>query len=131
MIASYYAGVLAIFYIFLALYVVQGRYKHQVGLGDGGVSDLQQRIRMHGNFAEYAPFALLLLYMVDIAKLSPTSIHILGLMLVIGRILHAWGILTSPNASKGRLAGMILTLTMILVCAVMLIWRYIAITFLG
>lgn len=128
MIASFYAAILALLYIFLTFYVVQGRYKYKVGLGDGGVPALTQRIRMHGNFAEFAPIALILLFMVDYTKFSPLTVHILGIMLLLGRCAHAFGIHTSPVASAGRMAGMILTLLMILISALLLLWRFFAVS---
>ena len=68
MITIIYAGILAIVYAVLTLRVAQGRYKYRVGLGDGGVPELTQRIRVHGNFAEHVPFALLLIFLVDYAE---------------------------------------------------------------
>lgn len=131
MITALYAGILAFLYVGLTVYVVQGRYKHRVGLGDGGNPSLIRRIRIHGNFAEYVPFALLLLFMVDYAQTSPMLVHWLGIMLVLGRILHAWGLCCSETTSFGRMAGMILTILVIVISAVILIWKFIALRMVG
>lgn len=124
MITTLYAGLLAILYLFLSAYVIRGRYKYQVGLGEGGNPALARRVRIHGNFVEYVPLALLLLYMVDYAQYSPFIVHMLGMMLVIGRVLHAWGLSTSETVSFGRFAGMVLTLVMIAACAILLLWKF-------
>ena len=62
MIISLYAGILALIYIGLSGYVIQGRFKNKVSLGDNNNADMQKRIRVHGNFAEYVPLALFLIF---------------------------------------------------------------------
>lgn len=131
MITTLYAGLLALLCVGLVAYVIQGRYKYRIGLGDGGNPALARRIRIHGNFVEYVPFALLLLFMVDYAQTSPMIVHCLGLMLLLGRILHAWGLCCSETTSFGRMSGMILTLLVIIACAVILIWHFIALRLTG
>ena len=131
MITTLYAALLAILYLCLTAYVIQGRYKYRVGLGDGGNPALARRIRIHGNFVEYAPFGLLLLFFLDDAQTSPLIVHILGLMLLLGRILHPWGISCSETTSFGRAAGMILTILMIAIAAILLLWKYIALRVIG
>lgn len=131
MITTLYAGLLAILYIALAACVIRGRYKYRIGLGDGGNEDMVRRIRIHANFAEYVPFALILLFLVDNAQTSPVIVHILGLMLLIGRLLHAWGVSSSSGVSKGRFLGMVLTMVMIIVCAVILLWKFFALRVFG
>lgn len=127
MITTLYASLLAILYLCLTVYVIQGRWKYHIGLGDGGNPAMLQRIRMHANCAEFVPFGLLLLFLVDYSHFSAVIVHILGIMLLVGRILHAQGIHQNPVLSFGRSAGVVLTLSMILACAVLLLWRYIVV----
>ena len=61
MIIAIYAAPLAFLYIALAINVIRLRFKHRVSLGAGEVPKLERAIRAHGNFAEYVPFALLLI----------------------------------------------------------------------
>ncbi len=124
MTASFYAALLALLYIVLSAHVIKGRFKFRVGLGDGGHGEMLQRIRMHANFAEYAPFALLLLFMVDFYRYPAPVIHALGILLLTGRILHAVAIKKSANGSNLRVAGMVMTLLTIAVCALLILWRY-------
>lgn len=131
MITVLYAGFLGLLFVGLTFYVVGGRYKHRIGLGDGGNSDMIKRIRIHGNFAEYVPFALLLLFMADLVRFNPSVIHTLGIALVAGRILHVLGIMTSEGATWMRASGVILTLTVILVSSALLIWHFIALRLAG
>jgi len=47
MIISLYAGILALIYIGLSGYVIKGRFKNQVSLGDNNIPDMQKRVRVH------------------------------------------------------------------------------------
>ena len=60
-ITAIYASLLTIFYIFLSFRVAQRRMRFQVGLGTGQNVELERAVRIHGNFGEYIPLALLLL----------------------------------------------------------------------
>jgi uncharacterized membrane protein YecN with MAPEG domain len=60
-ITALFAGLLAPLYIVLALRVIGLRRSAGVALGDGGDPWLTRRMRVHANFAEYAPFTLLLM----------------------------------------------------------------------
>lgn len=131
MITIVYAGVLALVYVFLTARVIHGRYTGRIGMGTGGDEAFARKVRVHGNFAENAPFALLLLFLVDYSQYSPIIIHILGIALVTGRLFHARGLSGSAGASFGRAAGMILTLLVIAVCAVLLLWKFFALRLTG
>ena len=131
MITMVYAGVLAIMYACLTAYVAAGRYKYRVGLGNGGNTELTQRVRIHGNFAEHVPFALFLIFLVDYAQYSPVIVHVLGIVLVIARVMHALGIASSPGASVGRFGGTMLTILIYCVCAVLLVWKFMALRVTG
>ncbi len=122
MITTLYAAILAFLYLGLTFMVARGRWKYKIGIGDGGNADMQRLIRVHGNFAEYVPFALLLLFMLDYARFSPMVIHVLGIMLVIGRIAHAIGLSRSSRLTPPRGLGIALTLLMMLITASLLLW---------
>lgn len=124
MISMLYAAILAIIYVGLSAYVVRGRWQHRTALGHGPDAVLERRIRMHGNFAEYVPIALILLYMIEESGILPVYVHILGMMLLTGRIIHLMA-LYSAAVSKKRVIGMVLTLSMILISATLLIFNFI------
>lgn len=122
MITGLYAGLLGLFYVFLTFYVVKGRAKYKVSIGDGGEQDLQTRIRVHANFAEYTPIALILFGLLEIQGTSLYLMHALGIALFLGRVLHALG-LDVPVTNK-RKFGMMLTLSSIIIASILLILRY-------
>ena len=66
-------------------------------------------MRVHGNFAEYAPLALLLIALVESNGAGANWVHALGTALVVGRLSHAFGV-SKPNEDfRFRVLGMSLT----------------------
>ena len=68
-----YAGLLALLFILLSMRVIGTRRAARVALGDGGIPALLRRQRVHGNFAEYAPLALLLMALAELQGLPVRS----------------------------------------------------------
>jgi uncharacterized protein len=89
--------------------------------GDAGDGGLLRRVRAHGNFAEFAPFALLLLALVEQAGAKPTFLYVLAVLIVLGRLLHAVG--TYRRSTIGRALGMVLTYSMLLIAGGWLLLR--------
>ena len=108
-IVTFYAGLNALIALALVLLVERQRLKTRTMFGTGGHPALEQAIRAHGNFVEYVPLILLLLLLLELGGLRPLWLHVLGIALTIGRILHAWGLSTSPGRSFGRAVGTGLT----------------------
>lgn len=100
-----YVAILALIYMFLSSVVVYYRRKFSRGIGDGGNKTLHRAIRVHGNFIEYVPITLLLIFFVELSQVSPIYIHTMGLGLVVSRLLHAFGLLRYAGASPGRFIG--------------------------
>ena len=118
-----YAALLALLLIALSMRVVFQRRQHRVGIGVGEVNSLERAVRVQANFCEYVPFALLLLLLLDLAPaVSDWVIHTLGLMLLVGRILHAVGLTQSAGTTPGRFLGTFLTWMMILLSALYGLW---------
>ncbi len=119
-ITLFYASLLAILFLVLSLRVVALRRKHHVGLGTGGHESLQLAVRAHANFAEYVPVALLLMLALELGTTgSDRLLHVLGGMLVVGRVLHGLvGINLSAGTSSGRFLGTLLTWLVLLFSAI-------------
>lgn len=120
--AAGYAALLALLLVALAARVILHRRGQRVSLGSGGDPAFEMRIRAHGNLAEYAPTGLLLLALLEGDGLAGWAVHALGLMLLAGRLLHAWSFSTGGGLAL-RGAGMGLTLTMIVLAALLLLAR--------
>jgi uncharacterized protein len=117
-ITAIYASLLAILYIVLSYRVAQRRMRFQVGLGTGQNPELERAVRIHGNFAEYVPFALLLLAFFESSGGPAWAVHGAGAGLLIARGLHALGLTQSSGRSPGRFSGVIVTWLIMLALAI-------------
>ncbi|MDP6121656.1 MAG: MAPEG family protein [Rhodospirillales bacterium] len=104
-VTALYARVLALLMLVLAFNVIRGRYRAKVGLFDGGDERLGRTIRIHGNFIEYVPIALILKGLVEINGVPTWALHAWGIVIVASRLVHAHGLAGSSVASKGRTLG--------------------------
>ena len=105
---------MALLFIGLSFRIIYLRLHHRVGLGDGGVKPLQKAIRVHGNFSEWVPVALLCMLAADLRGADPTWLQGLGILLVIARVCHIVGLTRSSASSIPRTAGVAGTVTVIL-----------------
>jgi len=101
----FYAGLLGLLLVALSAQVVLARRRYRVGLGAGSEEGLQQAIRVQANFAEYVPFAVILLVLAELTGLPLPALHGVGVLLVASRLLHAIGLTQSPGRSFGRFYG--------------------------
>ena len=76
-------------------------------------------MRVHANFAEYVPFALLLLALAESLKVPPPLLHLVGLMLVVSRVVHAYGLSQNPHNLRLRGLGIALTFIAIALAALL------------
>jgi uncharacterized protein len=117
-ITALYASLLAFLFILLSFRVIGVRRGEKVELGDGGNRELLRRSRVHANFAEYAPIALVLLGLAESLRTPTWVLHAAGIALLIGRVIHAYGLSQTPHVMPLRVGGMILTFTAILLLAI-------------
>ena len=108
MISAVYAEMLALLLVWLALRVIKVRREKRVRLGDGGEFALQSAIRAHGNAVEYIPIALILLTLLELSGGPAVLVHLGGIAMLAGRIVHAKGLLT--DSLRFRILGMQMTL---------------------
>lgn len=104
-----YAALCGFLLIFLSMRIPPLRRRLSIGLGSGDDSSLEQAIRMHGNFIEYVPLALILLAFTEAGGVAPLYLHVAGGTLFVGRLLHAFGLSQSSGVSAGRFVGTLLT----------------------
>ena len=122
-ITALYAVLLTIVWAALLIGVGPMRGKLNIALGDGGNPALLLAIRRHGNFIETAPFLLLLLAIVEINGAGKTWLHVIGLLLLAGRILHPIGLNAENPTAPLRAIGMTATVASALISAGYLAWR--------
>lgn len=113
-----YAGLLALWYLVLSIWVIKGRGgKDGPSLGDGGSQEMARRIRGHANFAEYVPLILLLAGFSELSGAPAWLLHVIGLALLIGRLLHGYALSFTAHFMQGRVIGMVLTFSALLLAA--------------
>ncbi|MEH1814425.1 MAG: MAPEG family protein [Nostoc sp.] len=66
---------------------------------------LQRTIRAHGNFTEYVPLSLIFLIALEWMQAGKGLLWMLGTLLTLARIAHAWGLIQTYGPSLGRAIG--------------------------
>lgn len=112
-----YAGILAFIYLGLTLRTIMSRGTTKIAIGAGGNRHLERRVRAHGNFSEYVPIILILLTFLELRGAPGSLLHVLGAVLILARLSHAYGISQEPENFKFRIAGMIPTMTILAISA--------------
>lgn len=123
MIWAMYARLLALLFVALSVRALRLRRRFGIAVGDGGNVTLLRAIRAHGNFAEYTPFGLLLILAAELSEAPGLLVHALGIVLLAGRLVHAFGVSNEAEVFAFRVTGMALTFTCYLVAAVFVLWR--------
>lgn len=91
MVSALYAVLGALLLMKFSFNVVRLRMQYRVAYGDGGFSELQSAIRIHGNAVEYIPVALVLLLFMEMNGAETWMVHICGIILIAGRLMHYYG----------------------------------------
>lgn len=108
-LTAFYAGLLALIYLMLTWAVISRRRGDKISLGDGGDAKFAKVIRGQANAAEQMPIIIIMLALAEMLGAPSVALHVLGVMIVVGRLLHALHFL-----GKGpfiyRPIGMLLTL---------------------
>ena len=118
-----YAAVLVLIYVGLSMRVIRGRRSYRIGFGAGASVDLERRIRVHGNFAEYVPLAVILLAFMELQGRPGWLLHLCGLVLIAARVAHALGISHETENFRLRVIGVVATFAVLIVAALSLLAR--------
>jgi uncharacterized protein len=104
-ITALYAAFCGVLIVILALFVVRIRRRERVGLSDGGNAKLARAIAVHRNAIEYVPIALVLFLIFELNGGQSWLLHAFGIILIVSRLLHAWGLSRHSGHSFGRYFG--------------------------
>ena len=116
-IVPLYAAVLAGMFVVVSIRAIALRRSSKLPLGFQGDIALERRVRVQGNFSEYVPFALLLSAFVELRGSAPWLLHAMGVLLIAGRLSHAYGVSQIKESFAFRVTGMAMTFTVILIAA--------------
>jgi uncharacterized membrane protein YecN with MAPEG domain len=123
-IVPLYAALLALLFVALSVRTLRLRQRLRIAVGDAGDKMMLRAMRVHANFAEYVPLSLVLLYFVESTGASTLLLHLLCGGLLIGRLVHAYGVSQVQERLAFRVTGMALTLGVLSICAVRLLLVY-------
>ena len=116
-VTALYGAANAILNVVLAMNVTRLRRTSKTSIGVGDSSELLLASRIHGNNAETVPLALVMLLIAELSGGASMWLHVLGGLLLIGRIAHAVGLpRKAPNPF--RAGGILLTWGVILATSI-------------
>lgn len=121
-VTSVYAIPLVILGIFLWFRVTLMRAQLNISIGDASNPALLQRVRQHGNFIEWVPMVLVLMMIAEGNGASALWLHASGGLLLIGRLIHPFGLkinhASHPMRIVGNSASLLATVTLLTVLLV-------------
>jgi uncharacterized membrane protein YecN with MAPEG domain len=120
--AAFWTGLHIVLLLVLSVLVVRLRQKHKIALGDEGIPELARAIRAFGNATEYVPAGLAAIAVLAVTGAGALTIHVIGLILFAGRLLHAFGLSNSGGNSIPRALGITLTWIAYIFAAVALLF---------
>jgi len=120
MVCALYAVLAALLLLKFSFTVVRLRMQYRVAYGDGGFSELQSAIRIHANAVEYVPIALLLLLLMEMNGAEAWMIHVCGILLIAGRLMHYYGY--HHRLFRWRRSGMSATWTSLVLMVLANLW---------
>ena len=103
--SAFYAGVLVIMAVALALNTAFRRMETKTALGDDD-SVLLKRSRAFGNLVEHAPLMIILLMLMEYRG-NEFFVHIFGIGFILSRIAHAYGLIAEEGLGPDNLPRMI------------------------
>ena len=131
-----FASLLTLLYLYLTWQVISRRreYRTPYGFSDQH-PDLERAIRAHGNFQEYTPLFLILLFLFETEVQLDWLSYLLGTLFLLGRISHACSLLSveAKRLKRGerlsiafrlRFFAMAQTLTALTVLAILLLVHF-------
>ncbi|WP_368183695.1 MAPEG family protein [Aestuariibius sp. HNIBRBA575] len=96
---------LAVLMLVLWFNVTKTRAAMAVSIGDGGDTQLHERIRRHGNFVEWVPLSVLMLALAELQGASAIWLYLAGGLCLFGRLVHPFGLRAQNAAHPARIVG--------------------------
>lgn len=101
--------------------VTSSRSPLNTSIGDGGNLGLLLKIRRHGNFIEWVPFSLILMILAEAQGTGITWLYAAGALIVLGRVIHPFGLKADNVNHPLRYAGNLPNLLAVLILLVALV----------
>lgn len=111
------AAAAAILNLWLSIRVGAVRQAQGISVGSGASEPLERRMRAHANYAEYTPFVLILIAVIEMTGKSEPWLAYVAAVYFIGRLLHGFG-MDGGAMQWGRMVGIIVTMLVLLGLAI-------------
>ena len=123
-ITALYASILMIFALALSFRAggLRGKTGISVLFGEPVNMELAERVRVHQNFLEYVPLAIILMGIIELNSGNATFLHVFGVVLIVARIAHAVGLKHDNMGHPGRVIGAGGTALISVVAALYALW---------
>ena len=122
-----YAGLNALILLGIAGSTSRVRRRTGIYIGDGGNLHLVRILRGHANAIEIVPIALILMLLMAAMGAPAWVIHVFGIALTVGRVLHAAYFIPAEAPLWRRVAGAGLSLIALAIAAVGVLGHAIAV----
>lgn len=122
-VTALYAGLLGVIGIVLWALVGRTRGRTKISLGDGGNTEQIEACRRHMNWVENVPFILVLFAIIEINGGSRTWLHAMGVVLVLSRLIHPFGISAATIMKWPRIVGAAGTFWVTIAATVTVLWQ--------
>lgn len=120
-----YAAVFALLLFALSFRTLRLRRRYKVAIGASKEPALARAMRVQANFCEYVPLTVLLVFFLETLTATSGWIHALFLILLSGRVLHAYGVSQVEENYGYRVLGMTMTFTVMLTAACSILFIYV------
>jgi len=124
LITPLYSAIFGLMFVGLSVRVLLLRQKFGVLIGYGNHAALARASRVHSNFTEYVPISLILIYFLENQGLMGLWIHLSCILLLLGRMIHGYGVGQIDEKPIYRIIGMSLTFMVIISTSLRLLINY-------
>lgn len=124
-VTTLYAGIFGLLVVGFSFYITRARRTFNTAIGSGNSDVLARRIAVQRNLVDYTLYGLLLMLLLEAHLVSVYILHGIGILLLVGRLLHAYGILVAEprnNRFICRIAGMVITFAVLALASIFAIY---------
>lgn len=118
MITGLYAALIGVFIIYLSVRVIALRRKYNLSIGSAQSPEIERAMRAQANCTEYTPIGLILLLILELNTLPPATIHGLGALFLLARLVHFFGFKSPSSSGALRVMGTATTFALIAIMAI-------------
>lgn len=124
MITSIYAALAGLILFFLSIRVIKLRREKRIAIAWNDDIEFKRAMRVHANFTEYVPLSLVLLFFLESQTSNTIWVHVLGCLLILGRVIHAYGVSQVKENFLFRQIGMVLTFTVLISASIRILFSH-------